>query len=201
MRLWSINPKYLDQKGLCGLWAESLLAQSCLIKGEYTECKKCLGIGEYDEFNNTKEWQRFIICDVCKGTGKIKTPYYNHPQLFRFKETLNENAMSIYLYHIWYEANKRGYKFDHSKIKQIDVIEQIKDLDHNKLTVTKGQLIFEINHLQKKLKTRDRKKYIEVSKEIEWREGANHLYYNENKIKVNPLFKIINGNKEQWERG
>jgi len=30
MRLWSISPKYLDAKGLGGLWRESLLAQKVL---------------------------------------------------------------------------------------------------------------------------------------------------------------------------
>lgn len=30
MRLWSFHPKYLDQKGICGLWKEALLAQKCL---------------------------------------------------------------------------------------------------------------------------------------------------------------------------
>lgn len=30
MRLWSIHPKYLDTKGLCALWRESLLAQKVL---------------------------------------------------------------------------------------------------------------------------------------------------------------------------
>lgn len=196
MRLWSIHPCYLDSKGLIALWRESLLAQACLLKGEYTVCPECNGScikGDNGEYP--------LRCKKCNPFGEIKTPYYNHPQLIRFKETLNENAINIYLYHIWYEANKRGYKFNHNKIPQIDVIEQIKDSDHNKLTVTKGQLVFEISHLLKKLKIRDRKKYLEVSKEIEWREGANHLYYNENKIKANPIFKIVNGNKEEWEKG
>lgn len=31
MRLWSIHPAYLDQKGLLGLWRESLLAQKVLL--------------------------------------------------------------------------------------------------------------------------------------------------------------------------
>lgn len=31
MRLWSIHPKYLDVKGLTGLWRESLLAQKVLM--------------------------------------------------------------------------------------------------------------------------------------------------------------------------
>ena len=30
MRLWSINPKYLDVKGLVALWRESLLAKKIL---------------------------------------------------------------------------------------------------------------------------------------------------------------------------
>lgn len=30
MRLWSINPRYLDQKGLVALWRESLLAKKVL---------------------------------------------------------------------------------------------------------------------------------------------------------------------------
>jgi hypothetical protein len=30
MRLWSIHPKYLDQKGLVALWREALLAQAVL---------------------------------------------------------------------------------------------------------------------------------------------------------------------------
>lgn len=30
MRLWSINPKYLDTKGLVALWREALLAQNVL---------------------------------------------------------------------------------------------------------------------------------------------------------------------------
>jgi len=199
MRLWSISPCYLDSKGLIALWRESLLCQAVLLKGEYTVCPRCDGM-KWGLIAHLNDNVGYNDCPKCNGKGKIKTPYYMHPQLERFKDSFNQNAINIYLYHIWYEANKRGYKFNHSKIPQIDVIEQIKDLEHNKLTVTKGQLVFEISHLLKKLKTRDRKKYLEVSKEIEWREGANHLYYNENKIKANPIFKIIEGGVESWEK-
>ena len=31
MRLWSIHPKYLDVKGLCGLWRESIMARNALL--------------------------------------------------------------------------------------------------------------------------------------------------------------------------
>lgn len=30
MRLWTVHPKYLDSRGLCGLWREALLAQAVL---------------------------------------------------------------------------------------------------------------------------------------------------------------------------
>lgn len=33
MRLWTIHPKYLDQKGLVALWREALLAQKVLQNG------------------------------------------------------------------------------------------------------------------------------------------------------------------------
>lgn len=189
MRLWSIHPSYLDQKGLCGLWAESLLAQACLLKGEYTVCSKCLGSGCWSTNGECSEED---CCSKCKGTGKIKTPYYNHPQLERFKDNFNPNAINVYLYHIWYEANKRGYKFNHNKIPQIDVIEQIKDLDHNKLIVTKGQLDFEYAHLQSKLRKRDYKKF---------KDNVEQIVISQKEIKANSIFKIINGNKEEWERG
>jgi hypothetical protein len=33
MRLWSIHPRYLDTKGILGLWREALLAQKVLLGG------------------------------------------------------------------------------------------------------------------------------------------------------------------------
>lgn len=170
MRLYNIHPKYLDQKGLCGLWAESLLAQSVLLKGEFSEHPQT------------------------PHTRLRRTPYWNHPALNRFKGDKAIYLIGNYLHGVAEEGIKRGYKFDINKIEiHIPYVHQL-------LTVTKGQLVFEISHLLKKLKQRDRKKYIEISKEIEWREGANYLYYNESKIQAHSLFKIIEGGKEQWER-
>ncbi|MDI6724310.1 MAG: pyrimidine dimer DNA glycosylase/endonuclease V [Methanobacterium sp.] len=31
MRLWSLHPKYLDVKGLCGLWREGIMARNALL--------------------------------------------------------------------------------------------------------------------------------------------------------------------------
>ncbi|MGB9937196.1 MAG: pyrimidine dimer DNA glycosylase/endonuclease V [Methanobacterium sp.] len=31
MRLWSLHPKYLDVKGLCGLWREAIMARNAIL--------------------------------------------------------------------------------------------------------------------------------------------------------------------------
>src|SRR5690606_28663860 len=60
----------------------------------------------------------------------------NHPQLIRFKEMENPvEAIHQYLAEIWVEADKRGYKFDKSKINWEFVPQNIK--------VNDGQLAYE----------------------------------------------------------
>lgn len=190
MRLWSIHPKYLDRQGLLAVWREGLLAQSVLSKGEYTTCPDCGGYG----FGHCIPAHSCCsgICIKCKGTGKIKTPYYMHPQLERFKKKPIE-SLKNYLYCIYEEAKKRGYNFDAKKIN-LDHDDWIVDCPNDEyfMEVTQGQLVFEMKHLQKKLKTRCPETW-----------GRNDIEINQcnNKIEAHPLFTIIEGNKEQWERG
>ena len=174
MRLWSISPTYLDQKGLCGVWVEALLAQSTLSKGEYIECPSCDGgrrIG-------------FMACHYCNGKSKWKTPYYNHPQINRFKDCghLAIKYIGTYLYYIRKEALKRGYNFNSSKIVDCDT--------ELRAEVTQGQLEYEFKHLQNKLKERDHLKML-----------ANNYYKNSvGKIEPHPLFRIIEGSVASWEK-
>jgi hypothetical protein len=51
MRIWSIHPKYLDQKGLVALWRESLLAKHVL-EG------KTKGYKNHPQLNRFKKFQR-----------------------------------------------------------------------------------------------------------------------------------------------
>jgi hypothetical protein len=189
MRLWSISPSYLDRSGLCGLWRESLLAQSVLLKEEYAECSKCNGWGRIftGKFIGIKNETYF--CEKCKRTGKIKTPYWGHPQLQRFKKCERPlDAIGRYLLEIYAEAEVRGYKFDSSKIKG--------KLSPMKLTVTKAQLEYEFNHLQNKLWNRDRNQWHKNARETE----KFSIDITVLTIEQHPLFKVIDGTIESWEK-
>lgn len=105
--------------------------------------------------------------------------YKNHPQLDRFKATLRPlAAIDCYLRFIYDEAVKRGYHFDGSKLGPRQQC--------LKMPVTEGQLSYELNHLKQKLKTRDVSRYQKIC--------------TVKKPKAHPLFKVIEGGTESWER-
>ena len=105
--------------------------------------------------------------------------YKHHPQLARFRQCKNSlAAINYYLRIVQNEATKRNYNFNASKIDA-----QYKKPVHIK--VTQGQVDYELQHLVKKLKLRDRQqlKNLKAAK----------------KIRVHPLFKIVKGTIEEWE--
>lgn len=74
--------------------------------------------------------------------------YKNHPQLIRFRSCENPiEAIGFYLSEIVSEAIKRGYHFDDSKIEKTNVL--------IKIPVTLGQILYEKEHLRRKLMIRD----------------------------------------------
>ena len=106
--------------------------------------------------------------------------YRNHPQLERFKNHSEPlNAINAYLFEVWREAERRGYRFD---IRKIEVVE-LKE----KIPVTKGQLEYEFHHLLKKLQKRDPERYETLKSEKD--------------IHASPVFLIIEGKVEHWEKG
>ena len=110
--------------------------------------------------------------------GKTKG-YKNHPQLIRFKNTKNPvGAIASYLRWIFDEGYARGYKFNNSKI--------VKNTMKSKMPVTNGQIVYEFNHLLKKLKVRNPTLY-EQLKSVK-------------KIGLHPMFKEIIGDVEDWEK-
>lgn len=110
--------------------------------------------------------------------GKTKG-YKNHPQLYRFKNSDSSiDAISTYLWGVHKEAVKREYNFDSTKI--------IKKLSDIKIPVTKGQLEFELEHITQKVALRT----------------PSHLHIiNElTDIPQHPVFKIVKGDLEFWEK-
>jgi len=105
--------------------------------------------------------------------------YKNHPQLHRFREAKDSlNCISHYLAEVYQESLRRNYSFDQKKFK--------KNFTACTLTVTKGQLEFEIQHLKAKLKKRDPKKWKEIQITTQF--------------EPHPLFTVVPGNVEPWEK-
>ncbi len=141
MRLWSLDPQYLDTKGLVALWRESLLAKK-------------------------------VLRGLTKG-------YKHHPQLMRFKAQKNSlQAIDRYLMGVYIESTKRGFAFNRKKIG--------KRFSRKRINVTRGQLEYELIHLRKKLKKRNREKFIALQ--------------NISFPRTHPLFKVVSGKVEEWEK-
>lgn len=109
--------------------------------------------------------------------------YRNHPQLKRFLRHENPLlAINSFLFFVYLEGRARGYRFDISKISEDLVAEKI-------LPVTSGQLAFEFQHLLLKLEKRDFHRYMAFKDTP--RES----------ITCNPVFYVIDGDVEEWEKG
>jgi hypothetical protein len=110
--------------------------------------------------------------------GKTKG-YKNHPQLERFKfQKEPVNSINQYLKEVFLEASQRKFNFDRGKIDW--------SLKAPMVNITKGQIDFELRHLMSKLKIRDKVRYTKI-KSLQT-------------IECHPLFKIIDGDIEKWEK-
>lgn len=126
-------------------------------------------------------WREALLAQkVLQGQTK---GYKNHPQLIRFKQQKNPlQFIGTYLYHVYLEAEKRGYSFDQKKIlnMQNDLVQ---------IPVTTGQKEYEFDHLKKKLLLRSPDFYSAhgFSKKLA------------KTIDLHPLFKEVEGEVESWE--
>lgn len=104
--------------------------------------------------------------------------YRNHPQLKRFIASPDPvGAIATYLRGVVQEAAQRGYRFSEDKISQAAF--------HGQISSTRGQLLYEWNHLRGKLRQRDPNRFLTLES---IREPEPH-----------PLFYIIDGEIEDWE--
>ncbi len=121
-------------------------------------------------------WRETLLAQkVLLGATK---GYRNHPQLTRFKKHPDPlAAIGAYLFEVQCEAERRGYRFDASKILRTDTTTRI--------NVTEGQVAYELAHLLAKLKVRDRAAYEKLA-----RLGQPS---------VHALFTMVSGEIEEWE--
>ena len=121
-------------------------------------------------------WREALLAQkVLKGRTK---GYRNHPQLERFKASSDPiSAIAKYLRGIYEEASNRGYRFSEEKIESAD--------SHVRIACTRGQLLYEWNHLKEKVRARDAGKYRDIEAIEEPR--------------AHPIFKIVEGSVEAWE--
>lgn len=110
--------------------------------------------------------------------GKTKG-YTNHPQLQRFKQSADPiSYINAFLTEIYLEASKRGYSYNPDKIK----------LTHNLplLSVTEGQIRYEMMHLERKLEKRNPEYLKKIIPLVDI-------------IQPHPIFSIHVGEIEEWE--
>jgi hypothetical protein len=104
--------------------------------------------------------------------------YRHHPQLERFRRADEPlAAIATYLRHVLAEAVARGYRFEAGLIGS--------ERHHAELAASAGQLRFEAGHLRRKLAARRP----ELAARVSVRRIAPH-----------PLFRIVPGPIETWER-
>lgn len=132
-------------------------------------------------------WRESLLCkNVLLGNTR---GYKNHPQTLRFKASKYPlSQIDAYLQELYAEADKRGFNFNINKFNI--------PINARKLTVTRGQLEFEFEHLQKKLWTRN----IEQRSLNFTERYADFEGFVDKGIKPHPLFEVIDGDIEPFER-
>lgn len=104
--------------------------------------------------------------------------YRHHPQLLRFRQQADASgAIASYLREVQQEAERRGYHFDASKIGPC--------ARNVKISVTRGQMQYEMAHLRAKLAVRD-------AAALQRSEGVQAP-------DPHPLFEVVQGGVETWE--
>lgn len=105
--------------------------------------------------------------------------YRRHPQLLRFRnQKAPVGCVNSYLKCVFDESRKRGYRFDRSRLGRAG--------GDSRIETTAGQLRFEWQRFKEKLMARNRGHLAEVR-----RIGQPEAH---------PLFRIVPGPKEDWEK-
>ena len=122
-------------------------------------------------------WREALLAQ--KVLAGATTGYRHHPQLIRFQAQADpSSAIATFLAGLADEAQRRGYQFDSTKISPRRF--------RGKIAETRGQLAYEWNHLQVKL----RKRAPTLAREFRGLASPE----------PHPLFRIVPGGVRDWER-
>lgn len=123
-------------------------------------------------------WREGLLAQ--KVLAGLTRGYRNHPQLERFRSADDPlAAIAAYLGAVHEEACRRGYSFDAGKLPA--------NRSHARLAATDGQLLFEWDHLKRKLHSRSPQ--------------AHALLTGVASPEAHPLFRMVPGAVAGWERG
>jgi hypothetical protein len=104
--------------------------------------------------------------------------YQHHPQLERFKNAANpQGAIASYLRYVAREAESRKYRFDRNRI--------LNRYTRITIPVTEGQLVYEFEHLLRKIKNRNPTLFLSLNQIRD--------------IDAHPLLIVIPGDVADWE--
>jgi hypothetical protein len=124
-------------------------------------------------------WRETLLAQAVLR-GKTKG-YRHHPQLLRFRARPSPvGSIAEYLRVVREEALTRGYRFAADRIVRTRA-------PGNRLTVTRGQLEFEWQHLLRKLRTRDPQRLARLATVT--------------KPRPHPMFRVVRGGVASWEKG
>lgn len=116
------------------------------------------------------------------GLTKI---WKNHSQLVRFKKYEPISYLSFYLLNVLEEAKTRDLYWSKQSVLEPITIDYTQSM-----SVTEGQIEYEINWLLNKLKNRQKvhQKYIDL------------LEFERKNVELHPIFYKVSGDIEPWEK-
>lgn len=127
----------------------------------------------------TAAWREALLARAVMA-GRTRG-YRAHPQLIRFARCAAPLlAVESYLHGLLAEAEARGFGFDAGKLSGAR--------SRGRLTVTRGQLAFELRHLRNKLRVRDPARLRLLPRSVAG-------------LETHPLFRVVPGPLAEWERG
>jgi hypothetical protein len=123
-------------------------------------------------------WREALLAQaVLRG---VTTGYRHHPQLQRVRAQPSPvGAIADYLRGVHAEASRRGFAFAAGRISRAR--------GSGEIPVTRGQLMYEWDHLLAKLAKRDPARHLRLAR-------VRHP-------QAHPSFRLVSGDVEPWEKG